>query len=68
MQSQESALPSMRDFLEQLEEHKELRKVTDEVNARFEVSAIHMKVQAEKGPALLFRNGKGFRMNNLRHS
>lgn len=56
------ALPSLRDFLELLDQHKELRKVTDEVNAKFEISAIHMKVQAEKGPALLFDNVKGFRI------
>ena len=62
MQSQSSALPSMRDFLELLDQHKELRKVSDEVNAKFEISAIHMKVQAEKGPALLFDRVKGFKI------
>lgn len=49
----------MRDFLEALDQHKELRRVKDEVNAKFEISAIHIKVQAEKGPALLFENVKG---------
>ena len=56
------SLPSFRDFLELLDQHRELRRVPDEVNAKFEVSAIHIRVQSEKGPALLFENVKGFNM------
>jgi 2,5-furandicarboxylate decarboxylase 1 len=33
-----------------------------EVIPKFEIAATHMKVQAEKGPALLFENVKGFTM------
>jgi 2,5-furandicarboxylate decarboxylase 1 len=53
---------SLRDYLRVLEENRELRRVKDEVNAKFEIAAIHMKVQSERGPALLFENVKGFDM------
>lgn len=57
-QTQSRALPSFRDFVELLDQNKELRRVKDEVNPKFEISAIHIKVQSEKGPALLFENVK----------
>ena len=51
-----------RSYLKLLEENGELRREKMEVIPKFEIAAIHMKVQAEKGPALLFENVKGFNM------
>ncbi|MDG6929189.1 MAG: UbiD family decarboxylase, partial [Nitrososphaerota archaeon] len=53
---------TFRSYLNLVEKSGELKRETGEVNAKFEIAAIHMKVQAEKGPALLFENVKGFDM------
>lgn len=51
---------TLRNYLKILEENNELRREKGEVNVKFEIAAIHMKAQAERGPAILFENVKGF--------
>ncbi|MDG6905787.1 MAG: UbiD family decarboxylase [Nitrososphaerota archaeon] len=43
-----------------MEQNKELKRETKEVTTKFEIAAIHMKTQGEKGPAILFENVKGY--------
>ena len=50
---------TLRSYLSTLERNNELRREKKEVNPKFEIAALHMKAQAEKGPALLFENVKG---------
>ena len=52
-------LPNLRGYLRLLEQNGELKRETKEVSTKFEIASIHMKVQAEKGPALLFENVTG---------
>ena len=51
-----------RDFLEYLEERKELLRITDEVNPEFDIGAYIRKTSDQHGPALLFENVKGHNM------
>jgi len=53
---------TFRYFLKVLEENNELRREKKEVNVKYEIAALHMKAQAERGPALLFENVKGYDM------
>ena len=49
----------LRDFLAQLEQRGELRRVTAEVDARLEITEICDRTLRAGGPALLFENVKG---------
>ncbi len=51
-----------RDFLEYLEERKEILRIRDEVDPKFEVGAYIRKTSDQQGPALLFENVKGHDM------
>ena len=48
----------MREWLDKLEEEKELKKITTEVDLDGEIAAIFRKVLDKQGPALLFENIK----------
>ncbi len=48
-----------RDFLEYLEERKELLRITAEVDPKFDIGAYIRKTSDQQGPALLFENVKG---------
>ncbi len=48
-----------RDFLEHLEERKELLRITAEVDPKFDIGAYIRKTSDQQGPALLFENVKG---------
>ncbi|MFQ5915118.1 MAG: UbiD family decarboxylase [Nitrospinota bacterium] len=48
-----------RDFLEYLEERRELVRITDEVDPKFDIGAYIRKTSDQQGPALLFENVKG---------
>ena len=48
-----------RDFLEYLEERKELLRITAEVDPKFDIGAYIRKTSDQQGPALLFDNVKG---------
>lgn len=50
---------SLEDCLNFLEEKGELIRVKESVDPHLELSAIHLRVHAQKGPALLFENVKG---------
>ncbi len=49
----------MEDCINDLEKHGHLIRVTEEVDPNLEMAAIHLKVYAAGGPALLFENVKG---------
>ena len=51
-----------RDFLEYLEERKELVRISDEVDPKFEIGAYIRKTSDQQGPAILFENVKGHDM------
>ncbi|HJX24123.1 MAG TPA: UbiD family decarboxylase [Candidatus Bathyarchaeia archaeon] len=53
---------SFRDYLERLEADSDLAKVDAEVDVKYEISAICRRVCDSNGPALLFRNLKGYKM------
>jgi 4-hydroxy-3-polyprenylbenzoate decarboxylase len=50
---------SLEECLLDLEKHKQLIRVREEVDPNLEMAAIHMRVHALKGPALLFEKVKG---------
>lgn len=50
---------SLEDCLIDLEKHRHLVRITEEVDPYLEMSAIHLRVYAAGGPALLFENIKG---------
>ncbi|MDP2660153.1 MAG: UbiD family decarboxylase, partial [Dehalococcoidia bacterium] len=52
------AFADMRDWMDWLEEHGQLRRVKAEVNWDLEIGGIARTVQAMEGPALLFENIK----------
>jgi 2,5-furandicarboxylate decarboxylase 1 len=58
----EESPATFRSYLKLLEQNGELKRERNEVSAKFEIASIHMKTQAEKGPALLFENVKGYKM------
>ncbi|CAK4844466.1 unnamed protein product [Aphanomyces euteiches] len=49
----------LEDCIIDLEKHGHLIRITEEVDPYLEMAAIHMKVYAAGGPALLFENVKG---------
>ncbi|MBI2881229.1 MAG: UbiD family decarboxylase, partial [Candidatus Tectomicrobia bacterium] len=51
-----------RDFLEHLEERRELIRITEEVDPEYEVGAYIRKTSDQQGPALLFEKIKGHDM------
>ena len=51
-----------RDFLEYLEERRELVRITDEVDPKFEIGAYIRKTSDQQGPAVLLENVKGHDM------
>ena len=51
-----------RDFLEYLEERRELVRVTDEVDPKYDIGAYIRKTSDQQGPAVLFENVKGHDM------
>jgi len=53
------AFDNLADFLERLEESKELHRVSVEVDPRHEIGAICRKLNITKGPAVLFEKVKG---------
>lgn len=53
------AYRSLSDCLADLEQHGHLVRVTEEVDPSLEMAAIHLKLFAKGGPALLFENIKG---------
>jgi 2,5-furandicarboxylate decarboxylase 1 len=50
----------LRGFLSHLQNEKQLLRVTDEVDVRYEIAAGMRKTSDIQGPALLFENIKGF--------
>ena len=48
-----------RDFLARLEEEGDLIRISEPVDARFEISAYIRKTSDQQGPALLFERVKG---------
>ena len=48
----------LRDFLQRLEEHGELRRITQEIDPRLEMTEICDRTLRAGGPALLFENPK----------
>lgn len=54
--------PSLREFIDFLEQSGELVRVTREVDPRYEMGAIVRKVNDLQGPALLFERVKGHTM------
>jgi len=52
----------LRDFIAQLESRSELKRITVEVDPRFEMTEICDRVLKAQGPALLFEKPKGHRM------
>ncbi|MDX1960016.1 MAG: UbiD family decarboxylase [Leptospiraceae bacterium] len=52
-------LRSTKEFVDCLEERKDLLKITEEVDPIEEIAEIQRRVSAKKGPALLFTNVKG---------
>lgn len=50
---------TLEDCLIDLEQNGHLLRITEEVDPYLEMAAIHMKVHAAKGPALLFEKVKG---------
>src|ERR1700744_261170 len=50
----------MRQWMAQLEQHGELRRIKAEVDWDREIGAIARRVLEKKGPALLFENIKGY--------
>src|ERR1700726_684602 len=50
----------MRQWMAQLEQHGELRRITAEVDWDREIGAVTRRVLEKKGPALLFENIKGY--------
>ena len=52
----------LRDFIAQLEERGELKRIAVEVDPRLEMTEICDRVLKQQGPALLFEKPAGFRM------
>ena len=52
----------LRDFITQLESLGELKRISVEVDTRFEMTEICDRVLRAGGPALLFENPKGHRI------
>ncbi len=54
------AFKDFRDYLDRLEKHGMLLRITKEVSPRFEIAAGIRKISDTNGPALLFENVKGY--------
>lgn len=52
---------STRECTEALEKHRQLLRITDEVDPHLEMAEIQRRVYAAEGPAILFENVKGCR-------
>ena len=52
----------LRDFLDQLEQQGELKRVSEAVSPNLEMTEISDRVLRQGGPALLFENPAGFDM------
>src|SRR5688500_19145869 len=50
---------SMEECITDLEKHKHLVRIKEEVDPNLEMAAIHLRMYAAGGPALLFENVKG---------
>jgi UbiD family decarboxylase len=50
----------MRQWMAQLEQHGELRRIAAEVDWDREIGAVTRRALEKKGPALLFENIKGY--------
>lgn len=50
----------LRDFIDQLEKHGELKRITAEIDPNLEMTEISDRTLRRKGPALLFENPKGY--------
>ncbi len=50
----------LREFIDRLKKEGELREIKAEVDPYLELGAVCRKVLNEKGPALLFKNVKGY--------
>ena len=50
----------MRQWMAQLEQHGELRRIKAEVDWDREIGAVTRRMLEKKGPALLFENIKGY--------
>jgi 4-hydroxy-3-polyprenylbenzoate decarboxylase len=56
---------SLEQCVNHLEANKQLVRITDQVDPNLEMAAIHLRVHAQGGPALLFENVKGCRYRAL---
>src|ERR1700728_4746905 len=56
----------MRQWMAQLEQHGELRRIKAEVDWDREIGAVTRRVLEKKGPALLFENIKGYKDGRCR--
>lgn len=45
--------------LQELEKHKQLLRITEEIDPHLEMAALHLRIHSQNGPALLFENVKG---------
>ncbi|MYL22128.1 3-octaprenyl-4-hydroxybenzoate decarboxylase, partial [Halobacillus litoralis] len=52
----------LRDFIDQLEQQGELKRITTEVDPRLEMTEIADRTLKKEGPALLFENPTGYSM------
>src|ERR1700741_4456158 len=50
---------NLQDCITDLEKHGHLIRIKEEVDANLEMAAIHLRVHAANGPAILFENIKG---------
>jgi 4-hydroxy-3-polyprenylbenzoate decarboxylase len=56
------AFASLRDFIDRLENEQRLVRVTAEVSPELEITEIHTRLLAERGPAVLFEKVRGSAM------
>ena len=56
---------SLQDCIEDLEKHGHLLRIAEEVDPQLEMAAIHLKVFAKGGPAILFEKVKGSKYRAL---
>ncbi|MBT3069245.1 UbiD family decarboxylase, partial [Rhodoferax sp. U11-2br] len=52
----------LRDFIAQLEQNGQLKRITREIDPYLEMTEISDRTLRAGGPALLFENPKGYRM------
>ena len=61
-ETDDMAYESLRDFIERLESAGRLVRVSAPVSPRLEITEIHTRLLAERGPAVLFENVEGSTM------